>query len=74
MRQSRRRNENCSKIESQWCKVWTIKIAGPAGTGIKSVGNLLSQILNQNGYFLKDYSEYPSLVREVITLTKFLFN
>ncbi len=44
-------------------KVWTIKIAGPAGTGIKSVGTLLSQILNQSGYFLKDYSEYPSLVR-----------
>jgi 2-oxoglutarate ferredoxin oxidoreductase subunit alpha len=44
-------------------KVWTIKIAGPAGTGIKSAGNLLSQILNQSGYFLKDYSEYPSLVR-----------
>ncbi len=44
-------------------KVWTIKIAGPAGTGIKSVGVLLSQILNKSGYFLKDYSEYPSLVR-----------
>ena len=44
-------------------KIWTIKIAGPAGTGIKSVGNLLSQILSQSGYYLKDYSEYPSLVR-----------
>jgi 2-oxoglutarate ferredoxin oxidoreductase subunit alpha len=44
-------------------KTWTIKIAGPAGTGIKSVGLLLAQILNESGYFLKDYSEYPSLVR-----------
>lgn len=44
-------------------KTWTIKIAGPAGTGIKSAGLLLAQILNESGYFLKDYSEYPSLVR-----------
>ncbi len=44
-------------------KVWTVKIAGPAGAGIKSVGLLLAQILNESGYFLKDYSEYPSLVR-----------
>lgn len=44
-------------------KVWTVKIAGPAGTGIKSVGLLLAQILNESGYYLKDYSEYPSLVR-----------
>ena len=44
-------------------KVWTVKIAGPAGTGIKSAGLLLAQILNESGYYLKDYSEYPSLVR-----------
>ena len=44
-------------------KVWTVKIAGPAGAGVKSAGLLLAQILNESGYFLKDYSEYPSLVR-----------
>lgn len=44
-------------------KVITVKIAGPAGTGIKSAGLLLAQVLNGSGYFLKDYSEYPSLVR-----------
>jgi 2-oxoglutarate ferredoxin oxidoreductase subunit alpha len=44
-------------------KVWTIKIAGPAGTGIKSAGLLLAKMLNESGYFLQDYSEYPSLVR-----------
>ncbi|MFA6007767.1 MAG: 2-oxoacid:acceptor oxidoreductase family protein [Candidatus Shapirobacteria bacterium] len=44
-------------------KTWSVKIAGPAGTGIKSIGLLLAQILNESGYFLKDYSEYPSLVR-----------
>jgi len=44
-------------------KVWTVKIAGPAGTGIKSAGLLLAQILSESGYYLKDYSEYPSLIR-----------
>jgi len=44
-------------------KVWTVKIAGPAGTGIKSAGLLLAKMLNESGYFLQDYSEYPSLVR-----------
>ncbi len=44
-------------------KVWTIKIAGPAGTGIKSAGLLLAKMLNESGYFLQDYSEFPSLVR-----------
>jgi len=44
-------------------KVWTVKIAGPAGTGIKSAGLLLAKMLNESGYYLQDYSEYPSLVR-----------
>lgn len=41
----------------------TIKIAGPAGAGIKSSGLLLSKILLSHGFSVKDYSEYPSLVR-----------
>ncbi|MFA5025983.1 MAG: 2-oxoacid:acceptor oxidoreductase family protein, partial [Candidatus Shapirobacteria bacterium] len=44
-------------------KVITVKIAGPAGTGIKSAGLLLAKMLSDSGYYLKDYSEYPSLVR-----------
>ncbi len=44
-------------------KVYTIKIAGPAGLGIKSVGQLFSKILIAHGFNLADYSEYPSLVR-----------
>lgn len=44
-------------------KVYTIKIAGPAGLGIKSVGQLFSKILIAHGFNLTDYSEYPSLVR-----------
>ncbi len=42
---------------------YTIKIAGPAGTGIKSIGQLFSKILIAHGFNLVDYSEYPSLVR-----------
>jgi len=44
-------------------KVITLKIAGPAGAGIKSSGLLFSNILLKHGYNLRDYSEYPSLVR-----------
>ena len=41
----------------------TIKIAGPAGSGIKSAGQLFSKLLISHGFQLSDYSEYPSLVR-----------
>lgn len=41
----------------------TVKIAGPAGAGIKSSGVILSNILLAHGQHLRDYSEYPSLVR-----------
>jgi len=41
----------------------TIKIAGPAGSGIKSAGQVFSKLLIDHGFSLVDYSEYPSLVR-----------
>ena len=44
-------------------RVYSVKIAGPAGLGIKSVGQLFSQILIAHGLNLADYTEYPSLVR-----------
>lgn len=44
-------------------KVFTLKIAGPAGAGIKSSGLLLAKILLAHGQNVRDYSEYPSLVR-----------
>lgn len=43
--------------------VYTVKITGPAGAGIKSSGLLFSQMLLAHGLNLRDYSEYPSLVR-----------
>ncbi|HPT65682.1 MAG TPA: 2-oxoacid:acceptor oxidoreductase subunit alpha [Candidatus Woesebacteria bacterium] len=44
-------------------KFSTFKIAGPAGSGIKSAGQLFSKLLIDHGFNLADYSEYPSLVR-----------
>ncbi len=44
-------------------EVLTIKFTGPAGMGIKSVGQLFSRMLVAHGLHLADYSEYPSLVR-----------
>ena len=41
----------------------TIKIAGPAGSGIKSSGQIFSKLLINSSFNLLDYSEYPSLVR-----------
>ena len=41
----------------------TIKIAGPAGSGIKSSGQIFSKLLINSFFNLLDYSEYPSLVR-----------
>ena len=43
--------------------ILTFKIVGPAGAGIKSSGILFSQMLLAHGLNLRDYSEYPSLVR-----------
>lgn len=41
----------------------SIKLAGPAGFGIKSGGLLLSTYMQKLGLYFSDYSEYPSLVR-----------
>jgi len=42
---------------------FSIKLAGPAGFGIKSGGLLISQYLQKLGLYFADHSEYPSLVR-----------
>ncbi|MDP3093888.1 MAG: 2-oxoacid:acceptor oxidoreductase subunit alpha [bacterium] len=42
---------------------FTFKIAGEAGQGIASSGLVFSKIALRSGYFVFDFSEYPSLIR-----------
>jgi len=39
------------------------KIGGEAGYGIMSAGVTFSKIANRSGYYIFDYSEYPSIIR-----------
>lgn len=41
----------------------SIKIGGPAGSGIKSVGSILAKTLSRHGFSVFEYPEYPSLIR-----------
>ena len=43
--------------------VISIKIGGPAGTGVKSVGLMLDKIAARSGYQVCDNVEFPSLIR-----------
>ena len=40
-----------------------IKIAGPAGFGIKTAGLIIAKSLKRLGYNTFGYTEYPSLIR-----------
>ncbi|HEX9007843.1 MAG TPA: 2-oxoacid:acceptor oxidoreductase subunit alpha [Patescibacteria group bacterium] len=44
-------------------KVYSIKIGGQAGQGIKSAGLIFSKIASRSGYHIYNYIEYPSLIR-----------
>ena len=44
-------------------KVYSIKIGGQAGQGIKSAGLAFSKIAARSGYHIYNYIEYPSLIR-----------
>lgn len=44
-------------------EVRTIKIAGMAGQGIKSSGNLFSRFANRSGCRIYSYIEFPSIIR-----------
>lgn len=41
----------------------SIKIGGPAGSGVKSVGSILAKTLVRHGFAVFEYPEYPSLIR-----------
>lgn len=43
--------------------LFTIKLGGQAGQGIKSAGLMLAKIAARSGYHTYDYTEYPSLIR-----------
>jgi 2-oxoglutarate ferredoxin oxidoreductase subunit alpha len=44
-------------------KVFTVKLAGMAGQGIKSAGLLFGRFATRSGYHVFNYIEYPSLIR-----------
>lgn len=44
-------------------QVFSVKIGGQAGQGIKSSGQLLAKLAVRSGYHVYDYSEYSSLIR-----------
>lgn len=43
--------------------IFTIKIGGQAGQGIKSTGVLFSKFASRSGYYIYNYIEYPSIIR-----------
>ncbi len=44
-------------------EVFSVKLAGPAGTGIMSAGEILFHSLVSTGYYCQGYPEYPSLIK-----------
>jgi 2-oxoglutarate ferredoxin oxidoreductase subunit alpha len=54
--------------------VYSVKIAGEAGQGIKSSGLNLSQYLNNLGFFIYNYLEYPSLIRGGHNVSQVIFS
>lgn len=42
---------------------FTFKIGGEAGFGVMSAGLTFSKIATRSGYYIYDYTEYPSLIR-----------
>lgn len=50
-------NQNTKMQERTW------KIGGVAGMGIKSTGDIMTRICAESGWYVFDYSEYPSLIR-----------
>ena len=43
--------------------IFTLKIGGQAGQGIKSAGLMLAKVATRSGYYTYTYTEYPSLIR-----------
>lgn len=43
--------------------LFTFKIGGQAGQGVKSAGLMFSKVATRSGYYIYTHTEYPSLVR-----------
>lgn len=44
-------------------EIFSVKLAGPAGSGIMSAGEILFRALVTAGYYAQGYPEYPSLIK-----------
>lgn len=44
-------------------EIFSLKIGGQAGQGIKSAGLMLAKVATRSGYNIYTYTEYPSLIR-----------
>jgi len=52
----------------------SVKIGGPAGMGVKSVGLMFAKIAARSGYQICDNTEYPSLIRGGHNVTQVNFS
>ena len=43
--------------------IFSIKLGGQAGQGVKSIGQVFSKSATRAGYHIYTYTEYPSLIR-----------
>lgn len=43
--------------------IYSVKIGGQAGQGVKFAGLLLAKVATRSGYYIYTYTEYPSLIR-----------
>ncbi len=54
--------------------IMSVKIGGPAGTGVKSVGLMLAKIAARSGYQVCDNTDFPSLIRGGHNVTQVNFS
>lgn len=54
--------------------IFSIKISGEAGQGIKSSGLNMAQYLSSLGYFIYNYIEYPSIIRGGHNVSQVIFS
>ncbi len=53
----------CQKKGFTLKNIFSLKIGGAAGQGVKSAGLTLAKIATRSGYHIYTYTEYPSLIR-----------